>query len=179
MRQTARLSGHPATDTWQCTAYAWWPTCYWAEIRDSAANCAYTDAGGSRKNLNLTIKRDDGNQVPRTRRTRRTDAWARLLFSHPQTSLDFAVTPSTLGKSKRQKLAKSPSFCLLPSDFYSNLLRRSRRRACVNTKPELNASTPTSARSAVELAVRDSSVRVAVAGAGWGLAAWTGGGVAA
>ena len=55
--------------------------------------------------------------------------------------------------------------------------------------PELNASTPMSARSAVELAVRGSSVRVAIGGAGWaggvdggwaggvgGGAVWTGGG---
>ena len=42
---------------------------------------------------------------------------------------------------------------------------------CVSTKPELNASMPTSARSAVELAVRGSSVRAGVTGS-----AWTGGG---
>ena len=51
----------------------------------------YKDHGGSRQNLNVTIKRDDGTQVPRTRRTRRTDAWARVLFSRAQTSLDFAA----------------------------------------------------------------------------------------
>jgi|SoiMethySBSTD1v2_1073268.scaffolds.fasta_scaffold109152_2 hypothetical protein len=63
-----------------------------AEIRDSAANCAYKDHGGSRNYLNVTIKRDDGNQVPRTFRTRRTDAWARVLFSRAQTSLDCAAS---------------------------------------------------------------------------------------
>jgi len=59
-------------------------TSYWAEIPDSTANCAYKDDDGSRKNLNITIRGDDGNQVPRTCRTRRTDAWARVLFRRAQ-----------------------------------------------------------------------------------------------
>ena len=59
-------------------------TSYWAEIRDSAANGAYKDHGGSRKNLNVTIKKDGGTQVPRTRRTRRTDAWARVPSAAPK-----------------------------------------------------------------------------------------------
>ena len=75
-------------------------TSYWAEIRDSSANCAYNDHDGSRKNLNVTIKRVDGNQVPRTCRTRRTDAWARVLFSRAQTSLELhRVASSTLWQS--------------------------------------------------------------------------------
>jgi len=73
----------------QCTVRGSCKTSYWAEIPDSTANCAYKDHDGFRKNLNVTIKRDDGNQVPRTRRTRRTDAWARVLFSCAQTSLDL------------------------------------------------------------------------------------------
>ena len=79
-------------------------TSYWAEIRNAAANCAYKDHDGSRKNLNVTIKRDDGNQVPRTCRTRRTDAWARVLFSRAQTSVDFAAF-DLLGKAPQRDMS--------------------------------------------------------------------------
>jgi hypothetical protein len=80
----------------------------WAEIRDSAAHCADKDRGGSRQNLHVTIKRDDGNQVPRTRRTRRTDAWARVLFSRAQPSLDFTVF-DFLGKAAMSLIASFTS----------------------------------------------------------------------
>jgi len=67
-------------------------TSYWAEVRDAAANCAYKDHDGSR---NVTIKRDDGNQVPRTCRTRRTDAWGASALHPRPTSLDFAASSTT------------------------------------------------------------------------------------
>jgi hypothetical protein len=72
----------------------------------------------------------------------------------------------------------------LPSTF-SATCYSARRRIIVNAKPEPNASTPMSASSAVELAVRGSSVRAGVTGSAWtggggggGGAAWVGGGAA-
>jgi hypothetical protein len=71
------------------------------EIRDSAANCAYKDHDGSRKNLNVTIKREMTGIGFRGPAVPVVPTRGRELFSRAQTSLDLRRVTSFdfLGKA--------------------------------------------------------------------------------
>ena len=78
-----------------------------------------TKIPGSRKNLEVTTKRDDGDQVPRTRRT---DAWARGLSVTPK---HLSTSPRhTVDYGQKQKAETREISKLLPSDFDFGLLQQ-------------------------------------------------------